>query len=110
MVWFEEALDPAVLDAAEQATAACDLFITAGTSAVVYPAAGFCHAAAARGVPVAEFNLEPSGATGLCAWAFQGRAGELLPRALGVEAEAERLAAAAAAEAAAEGQQGVPDG
>ncbi|KAL4451674.1 hypothetical protein ABPG75_007336 [Micractinium tetrahymenae] len=38
VVWFNEQLDPAVLDAAEQATAACDLVITAGTSAVVYPA------------------------------------------------------------------------
>lgn len=40
VVWFNEALDPHVLQAAEVATASCDLFITAGTSAVVYPAAG----------------------------------------------------------------------
>lgn len=40
VVWFNEALDPSVLQAAEAATTSCDLFITAGTSAVVYPAAG----------------------------------------------------------------------
>eukprot|EP00887_Chlorella_sp_A99_P001843 scaffold19.g1843.t1 len=96
VVWFGEALDPAVLDAAEAAVEACDLFITAGTSAVVYPAASFAEAAAGRGVPVAEFNLEPSGSSGLCSFSFQGRAGELLPAALGVEAEAAALAAAGA--------------
>lgn len=40
VVWFNEGLDPAVLQAAEAATSSCDLFITAGTSSVVYPAAG----------------------------------------------------------------------
>lgn len=35
-----------------------------GTSSVVYPAAGFAPHLAARGVPVAEFNLEETPATG----------------------------------------------
>ena len=35
-----------------------------GTSSVVYPAAGFAPRLAARGVPVAEFNLEETPATG----------------------------------------------
>lgn len=35
-----------------------------GTSSVVYPAAGFAPMLAARGVPVAEFNLESTPATG----------------------------------------------
>ncbi|PSC69521.1 NAD-dependent deacylase sirtuin-mitochondrial-like [Micractinium conductrix] len=87
VVWFGEALDPAVLKAAEEATASCDLFITAGTSAVVYPAAGFAEAAAERGAAVAEFNLEPTPATDLCHWQFRGKAGDLLPAAFRVEAE-----------------------
>ncbi|GAB4824202.1 hypothetical protein N2152v2_011248 [Parachlorella kessleri] len=87
VVWFGEQLPQALLAAAEAATAACDLFVTVGTAATVYPAAGFASSAAARGVPVAEFNLEPTGSTALCTWAFQGRAGELLPAALGVEQE-----------------------
>lgn len=64
---------PNVLQAAEEATASCDLFITAGTSAVVYPAAGFAEAAAERGAAVAEFNLEPTPATDLCHWQFRGK-------------------------------------
>ena len=70
-----------------------------GTAAAVYPAAGFASSAAARGVPVAEFNLKPSGSTALCTWAFQGRAGELLPAALGVEQEVQSMLAAAAGDA-----------
>ncbi|KAI7836538.1 hypothetical protein COHA_009603 [Chlorella ohadii] len=96
VVWFNEALDPSVLQAAEAATTSCDLFITAGTSAVVYPAAGFAQMAAAQGAAVAEFNLEATDATGLCQFAFQGVAGELLPKAFGVEADVEQLIAQAA--------------
>ena len=39
-------------------------FLKIGTSSVVYPAAGFAPRLAARGVPVAEFNLEETPATG----------------------------------------------
>lgn len=91
VVWFGETLDPAALASAEEAVAGCDLFVTAGTSAVVYPAAGFAEQVAARGVPVAEFNLETSGSSSLCTFAFRGRAAELLPAALGVEAEVRQL-------------------
>lgn len=56
VVWFNESLDPEVLGAAEAATTSCDLFVTAGTSAVVYPAAG-------------GGGVEASGA-GRAAWLF----------------------------------------
>lgn len=36
----------------------CDLCLVVGTSSVVYPAAMFAPQVAARGIPVAEFNLE----------------------------------------------------
>ena len=39
---------------------ACDLCLVVGTSSVVYPAAMFAPGVAERGVPVAEFNLEPT--------------------------------------------------
>ena len=38
---FGEGLDPQVLDMADEAVASCDLFMSIGTSSVVYPAAGF---------------------------------------------------------------------
>ena len=43
VVWFGETLDPDVVRQASKA-AECDVFITVGTSAVVYPAAGFIAA------------------------------------------------------------------
>ena len=43
-MWFGEALDPEIVDRAE-AAADCDVFITIGTSAIVYPAAGFIDVA-----------------------------------------------------------------
>jgi NAD-dependent deacetylase len=59
VVWFGEPLDPADVRQADAATA-CDLFIAAGTSAVVYPAAGLIDAARTRGAFTAEINLEPT--------------------------------------------------
>jgi NAD-dependent deacetylase sirtuin 5 len=110
VVWFNERLEPAVADAVEAALDACDLLVIAGTSSVVYPAAGYAPHVAARGAAVVEVNLDPTDNTSVCALAFHGKAGELLPRLLGVEddarvAAAVKEAAAAAAAAAAEQQQ-----
>jgi NAD-dependent deacetylase len=63
VVWFGESLNPADVEKADEA-AACDVFITAGTSALVYPAAGFLCLARARGAFTAEINLEPTPASG----------------------------------------------
>src|SRR5919107_180372 len=57
VVWFGEALDRRDVEAA-RAVAACDVFVTIGTSAVVYPAAGFLHDAREHGAFTAEINLE----------------------------------------------------
>lgn len=59
------------------------------TPAAPRPAAGFAQAAAANGATVAEFNLESTPHASFCKFAFQGRAGDLLPAAFGVEAEVE---------------------
>ncbi len=64
VVWFGEGLDPEDVDAAEALTR-CDVFIAAGTSAIVYPAAGFLHAARAQGAFTAELNIEATDATGV---------------------------------------------
>lgn len=62
VVWFGESLDPAEMRRAHDATA-CDLFITAGTSAVVYPAAGLVGLARTRGAFTAEINVEATPAS-----------------------------------------------
>jgi NAD-dependent SIR2 family protein deacetylase len=79
VVWFGEALDERDLEEALAATA-CDLFITIGTSAVVYPAAGLVHQARRHGAITAEINVEPTAASGLVDIAITGAAEEILPQ------------------------------
>jgi NAD-dependent deacetylase len=76
VVWFGEALDPDIVD---QATAAadCDVFITIGTSAVVYPAAGFIDVARRRGAFTVEINPEATPA--MVDLALRGGAEDVLP-------------------------------
>jgi NAD-dependent deacetylase len=79
IVWFGESLDAAVLDRAAEATAACEIFLVVGTSGVVYPAAGFVDLALRGGATVVQVNLEPTPQTGRVQYAFEGKAGEVLP-------------------------------
>jgi NAD-dependent deacetylase len=60
VVWFGEPIPPAALRAADAATA-CDVFLSVGTSGVVYPAAGLITAAKARGAFTVEINPETTG-------------------------------------------------
>lgn len=84
VTWFNESLDPNVLIAAEQELDSCDLCLIIGTSSIVYPAAAFAPAVAARNVPVAEFNIESTPATKSFHYFFPGKCGSTLPRALGM--------------------------
>jgi NAD-dependent protein deacetylase/lipoamidase len=59
--------------------AACDLFISIGTSGSVYPAAGFVAEARASGAHTVELNLEPSEGASLFAEALYGSATEVVP-------------------------------
>jgi NAD-dependent deacetylase len=82
VVWFGEALDPAVIGAAFAAAAACgpgDACLVVGTSAVVHPAAGVAAAAARGGAALVEVNAEDTPLSGLAAVALRGRAAELVP-------------------------------
>ena len=78
VVWFGEALDDRDLGAALDATA-CDVFLTVGTSSVVYPAAGLVDQARRRGAFTAEINAEATPATTLVDLAVQGPAELVLP-------------------------------
>ncbi len=78
VVWFGESLDPADVDRAADATA-CDVFLTVGTSAVVYPAAGFAHHAKSRGAFTAEINLEETPASSFVDVSILGAAENVLP-------------------------------
>ena len=77
VVWFGEALDPEIVDRA-QAAAECDVFITVGTSAIVYPAAGLIDVARRHGAFTVEINPEPTPA--IVDLALRGGAEEILPQ------------------------------
>jgi NAD-dependent deacetylase len=81
VVWFGEALDPEIVDQATDA-ADCDVFMTIGTSAVVYPAAGFIDLARRNGAFTVEINPEATPATATVDLALRGGAEEVLPRIL----------------------------
>ena len=59
VVWFGEGIASETLERATRALA-CDVFLTVGTSSVVYPAASLGSAAKARGAFAAQINLEPT--------------------------------------------------
>jgi NAD-dependent deacetylase len=61
VVWFGETIPPDAARAAGAATA-CDVFLSIGTSSVVYPAAGLVAEAQARGAFTIEINPETTGA------------------------------------------------
>ena len=77
VVWFGEM--PREMDRIYDALAACDLFVSIGTSGAVYPAAGFVAEARAAGAHTVELNLEPSEGAGHFAETFYGPATEIVP-------------------------------
>jgi NAD-dependent deacetylase len=79
VVWFGESIDPTIADRSLEA-AQCDLFLTVGTSAVVYPAAGLIFEAKAQGAFTVEINPEPTPASGSVDLAIQGPAEFVLPK------------------------------
>ena len=77
VVWFGEPIDPAVAAAAESASA-CDLFMSIGTSSVVYPAAGLLQQARWHGATTVEINPEATPFTSGVDLAIPMRAEEAL--------------------------------
>lgn len=78
VVWFGERIPGETLAAALDA-ASCDVFVVAGTSALVTPAAGLVEEAQGRGAFTAEVNPEATPATVSVDVAIAGKAEEVLP-------------------------------
>lgn len=79
VVWFGEMLPPDALDESGAAAARADVFLSVGTSAVVYPAAQLPLDARANGAYVAEINPDTSGISDEVDEVLRGPAGEILP-------------------------------
>ena len=78
-VYFGEALDAEVIDAAADAAADCDVFLAVGTSLGVHPAAGLVDVAAATGARVVVVNAEPTPYDGLADLVVREPIGTALP-------------------------------
>ena len=77
VVWFGEV--PYDMDRIETALWGCDLFVSIGTSGVVYPAAAFVQYALARGARTLELNLDASDSSTDFDESRRGPATELVP-------------------------------
>ena len=79
VVWFGESLRPGDVAQATEVSH-CDVFIAAGTSSVVYPAAGLIGVARRAGAFTVEINPEQTDASTAVDLAIRGGAEEIFPR------------------------------
>ena len=79
VVWFGEALPSAAVHEASLAARECDVFMSVGTSGLVYPAAALPFEALESGATVVEVNPEPTPLTSSAHIVLDGPAGEVLP-------------------------------
>jgi NAD-dependent deacetylase len=82
-VSFGQSMPPAAMIRAEEETLAADLFITVGSSLVVYPAAGFPEMAARNGARLVIVNREPTGLDALADLVLNREIGVTLGEAVG---------------------------
>ena len=78
VVWFGEPIDRGVLTRCGQALS-CDVFLSVGTSSIVYPAAGLAHAARDSGAFTVEINPTATDAAAALDLAIAAPAEQVLP-------------------------------
>jgi NAD-dependent deacetylase len=79
VVWFGESLPPDAWKAAVSASEQADVFMSIGTSAVVYPAADLPFAAVRRGALLVEIDPESTALSDMADYSLRGPAGLVLP-------------------------------
>ena len=79
IVWFGEALDPAVIGEAVALASAANVCLVVGTSALVHPAAGLADITRRGGGHVIEVNVADTPLTGSATVALRGPAAALVP-------------------------------
>ncbi len=79
VVWFGEMLPEEEWESSVKAAESCDIFLSVGTSSVVYPAASLPMIAQNAGALVVEINPEATPFTSKAGEFLQGPAGTLLP-------------------------------
>jgi NAD-dependent deacetylase len=79
---FGQEMPQAEMQAAQQESLACDLFISLGSSLVVYPAAAFPEIARRNGAKLAIINREPTGLDRVADLVIHAEIGETLSAAV----------------------------
>ncbi len=79
-VMFGEPIPPSVIDACYREATLCDCIMVCGTSATVYPAAGFPQIVTSGGGIVIEVNPNPTPLSRIAVVTLRGAAGALLPK------------------------------
>jgi NAD-dependent deacetylase len=79
VVWFGEALPEEALRRAQEAAAQCELFLSIGTSTLVYPAAELPFIAGSNNATVIEINPDVTPLSKLASFVLREKAGTALP-------------------------------
>ena len=82
VVWFGEAIPQNALQDSMTAASSCDLFLSIGTSSLVWPAAGLADAARAAGATIVEVNPDTTPLSNATDFQLNGNAGTILPELL----------------------------
>jgi NAD-dependent deacetylase len=79
VVWFGEAIPRHALQLADAVATDCDCFLSIGTAAMVYPAAGLAERALRSGAKILEVNIAATDLSPLADVVLRGPAGVVLP-------------------------------
>ena len=79
VVWFGEAIPEHALNDACAAAADCDVFLSVGTSSLVYPAAGLADLAQQHDAVTVEITPNPTMQAERFDYALAGNSGSVLP-------------------------------
>jgi NAD-dependent deacetylase len=82
VVWFGESLPTGIFARAIAAAQQCEVFLTIGTSALVYPAASLPQEALHHGAVVVEINPQATPFSARASHSLRGPAGTVLPQLL----------------------------
>lgn len=80
VVWFGETLPAEEISRAQTTASGCNIFLSVGTSSVVYPAAGLAGLASQAGAVIVEVNPEETPLSEGADFVLRGPAGEILPQ------------------------------
>jgi len=78
-VMFGEPIPQDVLRICQQETDKCDCMLTAGTTALIYPAAGFPQEVSHKGGMLIEVDPYVTALTPMCTVSLRGKGGDVLP-------------------------------